>query len=224
MSTRAPGIPRLPLALLAGLALLASSPAEARTQDISPSLYEGLTYRHIGPVGNRIAAVAGVPGDPLTYYAGAASGGIWKSEDGGEYWAPIFDGQTDHAVGALAVAASDPEIVWAGTGEPHIRSNVSLGTGVYKSTDGGDTWQHMGLGDDGPTRTSRIVIHPTNPDVVYVGAPGHSHGPQQARGVFRTEDGGESWEHVLFVDENTGASSVEMDPNNPRRLSPGCGR
>jgi len=109
--------------------------------------------------------------------------------------------------------------VWAGTGEPHIRSNVSLGTGVYKSTDGGENWRHMGLA--WPSRTSRIVIHPTDPDIVYVAALGHSHGPQRERGIFRTTDGGETWEHVLFVDENTGASSLEMDPNNPRILFAG---
>ena len=117
------------------------------------------------------------------------------------------------------MAPSDPKIVWAGTGETHIRSNVSLGTGVYKSTDGGETWHHMGLA--GPSRTSRIVIHPKNSDIVYVAALGHSHGPQAERGVFRAEDGGETWEHVLFVDENTGASSLEMDLNNPRILFAG---
>ena len=191
---------------------------DAYAQQVDPARYDQLEYRHIGPVGNRIAAVTGVVGDRLTYYAGAAAGGIWKTVDGGEYWEPIFDDQIDHAIGALAVAVSDPSIVWAGTGEPHIRSNVSLGTGVYKSTDGGETWRHMGLGDGGPTRTSRIVIHPTNPDIVYVGALGHSHGPQQTRGVFRTMDGGETWEHVLFVNENTGASSIEMDASNPRKL------
>ena len=221
MFTPMPGLRRLFPLLLSVLTVLAGTPAVGFTQDVSPDLYESLQYRHIGPVGNRIASVSGVAGDRLTYYVGSASGGIWKSVDGGEYWEPIFDGQSDHAVGALAVAPSDPQIIWAGTGEPHIRSNVSLGTGVYKSTDGGDTWQHMGLGEGGPTRTSRIVIHPTNPDIVYVGALGHAHGPQQARGVFRTEDGGETWEHVLFVDENTGASSLEMDPHNPRKLFAG---
>ena len=188
-------------------------------QDISPDHYQELKYRHIGPVGNRIASVAGVPGDPLTYYAGAATGGIWKSVDGGEYWKPIFDGQPDHAIGALAVAPSDPQIVWAGTGEPHIRSNVSIGSGVYKSTDGGETWQEMNM--KWPSRTARIVIHPTNPDIVYVAALGHSHGPQKERGIFRTLDGGTTWKHVLAVDENTGASSLEMDPNNPRILYAG---
>ncbi|GEM_PF-1438626 len=127
-------------------------------------------------------------------------------------------------MGALAVAPSDPSIVWAGTGEPHIRSNVSLGTGVYKSTDAGRTWRHMGLGEGGPTRTSRIVVHPHDPDIVYVRALGHAHGPQQVRGVFRTMDGGESWEHVLFADENTGTSSIEMEPSNPRRLFAGVYR
>ncbi|MCH8935951.1 MAG: sialidase [Gemmatimonadetes bacterium] len=210
-------IRRLPI-FLAALALLAA-PGAVTAQNISPEQYSQLRYRHIGPVGNRIASVAGVVGDPLTYYVGAASGGIWKSEDGGEYWRPIFDDQPDHSIGALAVAPSDPAIVWAGTGEPHIRSNVSLGTGVYKSTDGGESWRHMGLA--WPSRTSRIVIHPTNPDIVYVAALGHSHGPQRERGIFRTMDGGETWEHVLFVDENTGASSLEMDPNNPRILFAG---
>jgi photosystem II stability/assembly factor-like uncharacterized protein len=204
---------------LVALSLLLGVLHETTAQEISPDLYQQLQYRHIGPVGNRVAAVAGVPGDLLTYYAGAASGGIWKSEDGGEYWRPVFDDQPDHAIGALAVAPSDPEIVWAGTGEPHIRSNVSLGTGVYKSTDGGETWQHMGLAS--PIRTSRIVIDPTNPDIVYVAVLGHGHGPQQERGIFRTKNGGETWEHVLFVDENTGASSLEMDPNNPRILFAG---
>jgi len=178
-----------------------------------------LRYRHIGPVGNRVSAVSGVVGDPLVYYAGAASGGIWKSEDGGEYWRPIFDDQPDHAIGALAVSLSDPNVIWAGTGEPHIRSNVSVGTGVYKSTDAGETWRHMGLAS--PIRTSRIVIHPTNSDIVYVSVLGHAHGPQRERGIFRTQNGGATWEQVLFVDENTGASSLEMDPNNPRILFAG---
>ena len=199
------------------LFLLVAVPLAA--QDVSPELYQDLKYRHIGPVGNRVAAVAGVAGDPLTYYAGAASGGIWKSEDGGEYWRPIFDDHPEHAIGALAVAPSDPQIVWAGTGEPHIRSNVSIGSGVYKSTDGGETWTKMGLA--WPSRTARVLIHPTNPDIVYVAALGHSHGPQAERGIFRTMDGGETWEHVLFVDENTGASSLEMSPNNPRILFAG---
>ena len=185
----------------------------------APAELQALHFRHIGPVGNRIAAVAGIAGDPLTYYVGAATGGIWKTEDGGLFWEPIFDDQPDHAIGALAVAPSDPQIVWAGTGEPHIRSNVSVGTGVYKSTDGGRTWQHMSMGS--PTRTAAIVIHPSDPNIVYIAALGHAHGAQDERGIFRTMDGGDSWEHVLFVDRDTGASSLIMDPNNPRILFAG---
>ncbi len=189
--------------------------AAAQAQDI----YSQLRYRHIGPVGNRISAVAGIAGDPHTYYVGAASGGIWKTVDGGLFWEPIFDEQIDHAIGALEVAPSDPQIIWAGTGEPHIRSNVSVGTGWYKSDDGGKNWRHMGQGV--ATRTAAIVIHPTNPDIVYIAALGHAHGPQQERGIFRTTDGGETWEQVLFVDLDTGASSLVMDPNNPRILFAG---
>ena len=188
-------------------------------QTIAPETYEALQYRHIGPVGNRIASVAGIPGDPMTYYVGAASGGIWKTDDGGLFWTPVFDDHPIHAIGALAVSISDPEIVWAGTGEPHIRSNVTIGNGVWKSTDGGDTWQHMGL--DATGRIARVLIHPTNPEIVYAASLGHTHAPQAERGIYRTTDGGATWEQVLFVDEHTGASSLEMDPNNPRILYAG---
>ena len=206
-------------ALLAVLAIVFGVNESSAAQGISPDQYDALYYRHIGPVGNRIASVAGIPGDPMTYYVGAASGGIWKTVDGGVFWAPIFDGYPVQAIGALSVSVLDSEIVWAGTGESHIRSNVTIGNGVWKSTDGGATWHHMGL--DATGRISRIVIHPTNPDVVYVASLGHGHAPQPERGIYRTKDGGESWEHVLFVDEHTGASSLEMDPNNPRILYAG---
>ncbi len=199
--------------------LIPTLPRPAQAQTVPSEQLAALTYRHIGPVGNRIASVSGVLGDPLTYYVGAASGGLWKTEDAGLNWRPVFDDQDSHAIGALAVSLSDPNVVWAGTGEPHIRSNVTVGDGVYKSTDAGETWQHMGL--DATGRISRVVIHPTNPDIVYIASLGHTHAPQQERGIFRTMDGGETWEHVLFVDENTGASSVIMDPNNPRILFAG---
>jgi photosystem II stability/assembly factor-like uncharacterized protein len=199
--------------------LLISAPASLRGQQITADALEALRFRHIGPVGNRISSVTGVVGDPLTYYVGAASGGVWKTTDGGTVWEPIFDDQDAHAIGALAVAESDPNIIWVGTGEPHIRSNVSLGNGVYRSTDAGQTWKNMGLSATG--RISRVVIHPTDPDIVYVAALGHAHAPQRERGIFRSTDGGATWEHVLFVDENTGASSLIMHPANPRILFAG---
>ena len=178
-----------------------------------------LRFRHIGPEGNRVSAVAGVPGDPDTYYAGAASGGIWKTTDGGVHWQPVFDDHPVQSIGALAVAPSDPNVVWAGTGEAWIRSNISLGWGVYKSTDAGKTWTRVGLESSG--RISRIVVDPRDPDVVFAAVLGHAYGPQPERGVYRTRDGGKSWERVLFVNDSTGASDVIMDPNNPRVLFAG---
>lgn len=184
--------------------------------NFDPSVATQLRYRYIGPVGNRVSAVAGVVGDANVYYAGAASGGIWKTTDAGIHWEPIFDNHQVSSIGALAVSRSDPNVVWAGTGEPFIRSHISLGNGVYKSTDAGRTWKRMGLEESG--RIGRIVIDPGNPDVVIIAAQGHSYGPQQQRGIFRTRDGGANWERVLFVDENTGAIDIVMDPTNPRVL------
>ena len=178
-------------------------------------------FRFVGPsVGNRVAAVAGVPGDPSTYYAGAASGGVWKTTDGGNRWVPIFDKEPVQAIGALAVAPSDPNIVWAGTGEAWaIRDSDVMGNGVYKSTDAGKTWMHSGLDETG--RIGRIIVNPTNSDVVFVCALGRTTGPQQERGVYRTTDGGEHWDRVLFADENTGCSGLTMDAHNSRNLFAG---
>ena len=187
--------------------------------NLSGDFFQDLPFRHIGPVGNRVSAVVGVPGDPNTYYFGAASGGVFKTVDGGVHWEPVFDDQPAQSIGALAIDPTNPNVVWAGTGEAHIRSNVSIGNGVYKTTDGGRTWAHLGLDQTG--RISRIVIDPRDPDVVFVAALGHLYGPQQERGVYRTIDGGENWERVLFVDENTGASDLVMDPNNPEILFAG---
>ena len=192
---------------------------QSYAQEINPEIYSQIRYRHIGPPGNRTAAVVGVPGNPLVYYIGASSGGIWKSADGGTNWFPIFDDQLAQSIGALAIAPSDPNIVWAGTGEAFVRSNISIGNGVYKSTDAGKTWQHMGLEKTG--RIGRVVIDSNNPDIVFVAAMGHCYGPQRERGVFRTTDGGKTWEQVLFVDENTGGFEIAMDPNNPRILFAG---
>ncbi|NKB88391.1 MAG: sialidase [Acidobacteria bacterium] len=161
-----------------------------------------------------MTSVVGIPGDPNIYFAGAASGGIFKSTDGGSQWRPVFDDQPVQAIGSLAIAPSDPNVVWAGTGETFIRSNVVVGNGVYKSTDGGESWVHMGLPESG--RVGRILIHPADSNIVYVAALGHLYGPQEERGVYRTMDGGTTWERVLFVDVNTGAIDMAMDPANPR--------
>jgi photosystem II stability/assembly factor-like uncharacterized protein len=188
-------------------------------QKVELSQLKPLKYRHIGPLGNRVISVAGVPGDAMTYYVGAASGGIWKTVDGGVNWKAIFDDKPVHSIGALAVAPSDPQIVWAGTGESFIRSNVSVGDGVWKSTDGGTTWANMGL--ENSFRVSRVLINPVNPDVVYVGALGHAYSTQKDRGVFKTIDGGKTWSKVLFVNDSTGVSDMVMDPNNPRIIFAG---
>ncbi len=193
-----------------------ATPAAAPAPLVASELLSQLKYRYIGPEGNRISTVTGVVGDPNVYYGGAASGGIFKSSDGGLHWESIFDGQPVSSVGAIATAPSDPNVVWAGTGEPYIRSNISVGWGIFKSTDAGKTWTKMGLDNTG--RIGRIAIDPKNPDIVFATALGHAYGPQQERGVYRTLDGGKTWERVLFVDENTGAYDVEMDPNNSRIL------
>jgi photosystem II stability/assembly factor-like uncharacterized protein len=182
-------------------------------------VYSRLRWRHIGPEGNRVSAVAGVPGDPETYYAGAASGGIFKTTDGGVRWQPVFDGQPVSSIGALAVAPSDPNVVWAGTGEPFIRSNISVGWGMFRSTDAGRTWSRAGLESTG--RIARVVVHPTNPDVAWAAALGHLYGPQPERGIYRTIDGGKTWERTLFVNDSTGASDLILDPSNPRVLYAG---
>jgi photosystem II stability/assembly factor-like uncharacterized protein len=211
---------------IVGFALLApasSGLAQASRASARPivdtSAYSRLKWRYIGPEGNRTSAVAGVPGDPNVYYAGAASGGIFKSTDGGVHWSPIFDKQPVSSIGALAVAPSDPNVVYAGTGEPFIRSNISIGWGMFRSTDAGQTWTRAGLENTG--RIARIVVHPSNPDLVYAAALGHAYGPQPERGIFRSSDGGRNWERVLFVNDSTGASDLIMDPTNPRILYAG---
>jgi photosystem II stability/assembly factor-like uncharacterized protein len=182
---------------------------------------ETLRFRYMGPESaGRISAVVGVPGDTSTYYAGAASGGVWKTTDGAKTFAPLFDDQPVQAIGALALAASDPNIVWAGTGEAWtIRDSDVMGDGVYKSIDAGKTWTNMGLPDAG--RIGRIIVHPTTPDTVYVCALGRATGPQPERGVFKTTDGGRTWQRSLFADENTGCSGLSMDAHDPNVLIAG---
>jgi len=178
-------------------------------------------FRFVGPrAGNRVASVAGVPGDPSTYYAGAASGGVWKSTDGGNRWDPVFDKEPAAAIGAIAVSPSDPSMIWVGTGEAWaIRDSDVMGNGVYLSTDSGKSWTHLGLDETG--RIGKIIVNPKNPDIVFVCALGRTTGPQQERGVYRTTDRGQHWERVLFADENTGCSGIAMDARNPRILLAG---
>jgi photosystem II stability/assembly factor-like uncharacterized protein len=178
-------------------------------------------FQYIGPPnGGRIASVAGVPGDTSTYYFGAASGGIWKTTDGARTFTPIFDDQPVMAIGALAVAPSNPRTIYAGTGEAWaIRDADVMGDGVYKSTDAGATWANVGLRETG--RIGKIVVHPTNPNIVYVCALGRATGPQQERGVYRSMDGGATWRRVLFVNENTGCSGISIDVSDPKTVFAG---
>ncbi|MGB5355283.1 MAG: glycosyl hydrolase, partial [Eudoraea sp.] len=182
-----------------------------------PSIFKNLKFRFIGPEGNRAIAIAGVPGDPMINYIGAASGGLWKTIDGGLNWEPIFDSQDVSSIGSIAIAPSNPDIVWAGTGETFvIRPAHAMGDGIYKSEDAGKTWKKMGLEKTG--RIGRIIVHPSNSNIVYVASLGHTYGPQQERGVYKTIDGGKTWKRIFFVDENTGAAELALDPKNPDRL------
>ena len=202
-----------------GQTAAARTPASGQDESVPAGLFDELEYRHIGPMGNRVIAVVGEPGNPNVYFAGAASGGVWRSTDGGHAWEPVFDDQPVSSIGSLEIAPSDHNVVWAGTGETFIRANISLGNGIYRSTDGGDTWEHRGL--DATGRIGRLAIDPRDPDRVFACALGHTYGPQEERGVYRTTDGGDSWERVLFVDSETGCSDVVMDPTNPRILYAG---
>jgi photosystem II stability/assembly factor-like uncharacterized protein len=201
--------PTLALALDAG-----PVPADEDEPAKGPKELLGLKYRLVGPpAGGRVSRVAGVPGDPLTYYAATASGGVWKSTDGGIRWKPIFDEQETSSIGSVAVAPSDPNVVYVGSGEANIRGNVAQGNGIYKSTDAGKTWQHVWK-QDGQIGT--VVVHPRNPDVAFAAVLGKPFGPNPERGVYRTRDGGRTWELVLGRDADTGASDVALDPQNPR--------
>jgi len=183
---------------------------------VAPLALRALEWRPIGPFrGGRVIAVAGHPTEFATFYMGTTGGGIWKTEDGGTYWENISDSFFKRAsVGALAIAESDPNVIYVGMGESTIRSNVSHGDGVYKSTDGGRTWKHCGLTE---TRNiGKVRVHPTNPDLVYVGAFGHAHGPNPERGVYRSQDGGKTWEHLLFRSPEAGVVDLSLDPANPR--------
>ena len=181
------------------------------------SAFKDFNFRFIGPEGNRTIAIAGVPGDPMITYIGAASGGLWKTTDGGVSWKAIFDDQEASSIGAVAITPTNPDIVWAGTGETFvIRPAHAMGDGIYKSTDAGKTWEKMGLEKTG--RIGRIVIHPTNPDIVYAAALGHTYGPQEDRGIYKTTNGGKTWNRILFIDQDTGATDIALNPENPDQM------
>src|SRR5882724_341168 len=170
----------------------------------NPALWSGLRYRMIGPErGGRVTTVTGVPSEPFTFYMGSTGGGVWKTIDAGHSWQNISDGFFSvGSIGAVEVSLSNPSIVYAGTGSSKIRSNVSIGRGIYRSTDAGKTWTFAGLRDTGQISTVRI--HPTNPDVVYVAALGNPFAPNKERGVYRTNDGGKTWKQILFLADNLG--------------------
>jgi photosystem II stability/assembly factor-like uncharacterized protein len=202
--------------VLVCLAVLAA-PVRSSAQQIDPKIYNGMKYRLIGPFrGGRVLTVAGVPSQPYTYYFGSVGGGVWKTTDGGNSWDPLFDKEPVSSIGALAVADSDPNVIYVGSGEACIRGNISFGDGVYKSTDAGKTWNNIGLKET--RHIGAVVVHPTNPDVVFVAALGHAYGANTERGVFRTRDGGKTWEKVLYLDDRTGAIDVVFDPHNPHVL------
>jgi photosystem II stability/assembly factor-like uncharacterized protein len=195
-----------------------SSAAMARVASLSSvdtALFHGMRFRNAGPPrGGRVTTVTGVPSEPRTFYMGVASGGLFKTTDGGASWLPITDGQVPlGSTGSVAVAESDPDVVYLGTGSDDIRSNVSTGRGVYKSTDGGATWHFAGLYAVG--QIGAVRIHPTNPNVAWVAAIGDAFKPTAERGVYKTTDGGKTWRQVLFVSDSIGAADLEVNPANP---------
>ncbi|MGH7471108.1 MAG: VPS10 domain-containing protein [Longimicrobiales bacterium] len=216
----------LSTAMLFGTTLLAPVHAQrATTAAPAPppqiAALKNLSWRSIGPanMGGRVTAIHGVPGDPKTFYVGGADGGIWKTTNGGITFTGIFENQPTYSIGAITLAPSDPNVIWVGTGEGDPRNSASFGDGVYRSTDGGETWTQLGLADS--EKIKRIVVDPRNPDVAYVCALGHEWGGNEERGVFHTTDAGKTWKKVLYIDRMTGCSDIAMDAENPRILYAG---
>ena len=184
---------------------------------VDPSYFGSLHYRLIGPfAGGRALAVTGVPGEPYHFYFGAVDGGVWESTNAGRTWSPIFDAQDIGSIGAIAVAPSDPHTLYVGTGEADMRSDIAYGNGMYRSTDCGRTWSHIGLDDT--RQIGKIVVDPQDSSVVYVAALGHPYGPNEQRGVFKSTDGGAHWTKALYVNENTGAIDLSMSPRDPQTI------
>ena len=199
------------------ICLVALCPAGVRAQQYDPSLFAGLHWRLIGPFrGGRTVGAMGVPGQPNVFYIGVNNGGVWKSTDYGRTWTPIFDDQPTGSIGAVAVAPSDPNVLYVGSGEGLQRPDLSVGDGIYKSTDGGRSWRHVGLRDG--QQIPAVIVDPRDANRVLVAVLGHPYGANAERGVFRSSDGGESWQKVMYTDENTGAMDVTFDPANPQTV------
>jgi photosystem II stability/assembly factor-like uncharacterized protein len=195
--------------------MAASLPLPARTQGVEPSQYAGMRWRFVGPLrAGRTKAIVGVPDQPNRFYIGAVNGGVWRTDNAGRTWTPIFDGQSTGSIGALAIAPSDPNVIYVGSGEGLQRPDLSVGNGIYKSTDGGTTWTHLGLRDG--QQIAWISVDPTDANRLFVAVLGHPYGPNSERGVYRSLDGGATFKRVLYKDENTGANDVKIDPSNPK--------
>lgn len=191
--------------------------ASAASVAIKPSHFQGLRYRLVGPFrASRTVGGVGIPDQPGVFYIGVNNGGVWKTDDYGRTWDPIFDDAPTGSIGDLAVAPSDPDVIYVGTGEGLHRPDLGVGDGIFKSVDGGETWRHVGLGD--VQQVARLIVHPGDPDIVFVAGLGHPYGPNEERGVFRSIDGGGTWERVLYLNHNVGAIQVEFDPTNPEIL------
>src|SRR5215467_14132146 len=203
--------------IAAALAAMTFPRVSAQSAAIDPALYGGLKWRMAGPFrGGRVNAVAGVAGQPNTFYFGSVGGGVWKSTNAGRTWNPIFDGQNVASIGAIAVAPSNPQVIYVGTGEADMRDSIQFGDGMYKTADGGKTWTHIGL--ETTRQIGRVIVNPRDPNTVYVAALGHIYGPHGDRGVYRSKDGGATWQKVLYKDEKTGGIDLAFDPTNPNIL------
>lgn len=192
-------------------------PNIAFAQAVDKALFQGMKWRQVGPFrGGRVEAVAGLTEDPNLYYFGAVAGGLWKTSDGGTTWRPIFDHESSLSIGAIGIAPSDHNVIYVGTGEPCLRNNITFGNGMYKSTDGGESWKRIGLEDT--QHISKVLVDPHNSNIVFVAAVGHASGPNTERGVFRSDNGGKTWNKVLYKDDKTGAVDLVFDPTNSQVL------
>ncbi len=203
--------------LLACLYMVISAVAPVAAQSVEPAVASAMRWRLVGPFrGGRTVTATGVPGQPERFYFGAVGGGVWRTDNAGRTWEPVFDAQPVASIGAIAVAPSDPNVIYVGSGEADMRSDISYGNGMYKSIDAGKTWSHIGLFDT--RQIGRVLIDPKDPNLVFVAALGHAYGPNKERGVFRSKDGGKSWTSVLYKDENTGAIDLAFDPSNSKTI------